>query len=85
MKPRSLAEAVKRAELSPMWDPASDPFDNMSDQEPSPASKGILVRVNKTTRADLKRLAIDLDTSMQGLLVQAINDILVRHGRKPTA
>lgn len=85
MKPRSLDEAIKRAELSPMRDPGSDPFDNMSDLETSYPAKGILVRVNKTARADLKRLAIDLDTSMQGLLVQAINDILVSHGRKPTA
>lgn len=77
--------AVTMAELPPIRDPASDPFDNMSDQETSPASKGILVRVNKTARAELKRLAIDLDTSMQALLVQAINEILVRHGRKPTA
>lgn len=85
MKPNSSAHAIEMVELSPMPDRTSDPFNDMSDQEPSLASKGILVRVSKTARADLKRLAVDLDTSMQGLLVQAINDILVRHGRKPTA
>jgi hypothetical protein len=48
-----------------------------------PARRGILVRVSPAMRRELKLLAAHLETSVQEMMLQAINELLVRHGRPP--
>jgi hypothetical protein len=67
--------------------PANDSFE---DGEPLVASaaearRGILVRTNPEVRRALKRLAIDRDTTVQSLMLEAINDLLAKHARLPIA
>lgn len=43
----------------------------------------ITVRLPRTVRQSLRQLALDRDTTVQQLMVEAINTILVQHGRTP--
>ena len=47
------------------------------------ASKGILTRVNADGLRALKILAIERDTTLQGLAVEALNDLLAKYGKRP--
>ena len=46
-------------------------------------SRGILTRVNTDGLRALKILAIERDTTLQGLVVEALNDVLVKYGKRP--
>ena len=46
-------------------------------------SRGILTRVNYDGLRALKILAIERDTTLQGLAVEALNDLLVKYGKRP--
>ena len=56
-----------------------------SKQEDDPAeeARGILTRVNPDGLRALKLLAIERDTTLQGLAVEALNDLLVKYGKRP--
>jgi hypothetical protein len=45
--------------------------------------RGILTRVNPDGLRALKILAIELDTTLQALVVEALNDLLSKHGKRP--
>jgi hypothetical protein len=45
--------------------------------------RGILTRVNPDGLRALKILAIELDTTLQALVVEALNDVLSKHGKRP--
>jgi hypothetical protein len=45
--------------------------------------RGILTRVNPDGLRALKMLAIELDTTLQALVVEALNDVLSKHGKRP--
>jgi hypothetical protein len=45
--------------------------------------RGILARVNLDGWRALSLLAIERDTSLQALGVEAFNDILVKYGKRP--
>jgi hypothetical protein len=47
--------------------------------------RGILVRVAPNIRRELKLLSIERGSSMQHLMIQAINELLVKNGRRPIA
>ncbi len=47
--------------------------------------RGILVRVNPATWRELHLLRIDRGQSVQSLMIEAINALLVRDGRPPVA
>jgi hypothetical protein len=46
-------------------------------------SRGILARVNVDGLRALKILAIERDTTLQGLAVEALNDLLAKYGKRP--
>jgi hypothetical protein len=47
------------------------------------AGRGILTRVNADGLRALKILAIERDLTLQALAVEALNDMLVKHGKRP--
>ena len=47
--------------------------------------KGILVRARPEAWKALKIVALDRDMTLQDLMTEAINDVLAKHGRPPTA
>jgi hypothetical protein len=44
--------------------------------------RGILTRVNPEGLRALRILAIELDTTLQALVVEALNDVLLKHGKR---
>jgi hypothetical protein len=46
-------------------------------------SKGILTRVNADGLRALKILVIERETTLQGLAVEALNDLLAKYGKRP--
>ena len=47
--------------------------------------RGILVRVTPSIRRELKILSSERGTSMQVMMIQAINELLTKNGRRPVA
>jgi hypothetical protein len=45
--------------------------------------RGILTRVNADGLRALKILAVERDMTLQALGVEALNDMLVKHGKRP--
>ena len=45
--------------------------------------KGIMTRVNPEGWRALRMLALDLDVPLQSLCVDAFNELLKKHGRRP--
>jgi antitoxin-like ribbon-helix-helix protein len=44
--------------------------------------RGVLIRVNATGLRALRQLALDRDTTLQALGVEAFNDLLRKHGAR---
>ena len=47
--------------------------------------RGVLTRINQDGLRELRLLAIDRDTRLQTLMIEAINDLLKKYGRRPVA
>jgi hypothetical protein len=47
-------------------------------------ARNIPTRVNPDALRALKILAIERDTTLQSLAVEALNDLLSKHGKRPT-
>ncbi len=47
--------------------------------------KGILVRARPAAWKALKLIALDQELTLQDLMTEAINDVLTKHGKPPTA
>jgi hypothetical protein len=45
--------------------------------------RAVLIRVNSAGLRALRQLALDQDTTLQALGVEALNDLLRKHGAKP--
>ena len=45
--------------------------------------RGLLIRVNADGLRALRQLALDQDTTLQSLAVEALNDLLKKRGAKP--
>jgi hypothetical protein len=45
--------------------------------------RGLLIRVNADGLRALRQLALDEDTTLQSLAIEALNDLLKKHGAKP--
>jgi hypothetical protein len=45
--------------------------------------RGLLIRVNAAGLRALRQLALDEDTSVQSLAVEALNDLLKKRGSRP--
>ncbi len=61
--------------------PANAPLLAPESRRPADA-KSIVVQVKAEGWREVRRLALDLDTSVQRLGVEAWNDLLAKHGRK---
>jgi hypothetical protein len=48
-------------------------------------SRGILTRINPEGLKALRQLALDRDTTVQALMIEAANDLLRKYRRKPVA
>lgn len=46
--------------------------------------KGLMHRINEQGWKDLKILAAEQGITMNALVVEALNDLLRKHGKKPT-
>jgi hypothetical protein len=85
----ALQTATRGADAAPAAQPASAPAATVT-----PIGSRVPSRVGKKTVAahfdpavsrQLKQLGLDLDTSTQALLREAINDLFTKHGRPPIA
>ena len=47
--------------------------------------RGHTLRLNPKAHRQLKLLALDLDTHAHKLLIEAVNDLFVKHSKKPLA
>ena len=54
------------------------------DRQPD-GRKGILVRARPEAWKGLKLVALDREITLQDLMIEAINDVLEKHGKSPTA
>ena len=57
-------------------------------QAPKPGAdgkrfRGVLTRVNQEGLRELRLLAVERDTTIQSLAVEALNDLLRKYGRRP--
>lgn len=52
---------------------------------PALAARGILTRINPEGLKALRQLALDRDTTVQGLMIEATNDLLRKYRRQPVA
>jgi hypothetical protein len=52
---------------------------------PSNIRKQTIFRLNETAVKQLDYMALDLDTSRQALLTEALNDFFKKHGKPPIA
>jgi hypothetical protein len=52
---------------------------------PADRARGVLTRINAEGLKALKQLAIDRDTTLQALMIEAANDLLRKYRRKGTA
>lgn len=82
-KSTDFAAALDAASSPAAWE--QDSFEPQADGRPHGKPSGILVRLDRRVRDDLKRLAIDEGTTVQGLMVEGINLILARRNRLPVA
>jgi len=54
-------------------------------EPPVAGVRHVLTRLNSEGWRALKLLAIEREQPLQSLLVEAINDLLTKHGKKPAA
>jgi hypothetical protein len=54
-------------------------------ETPPVAARGILTRINPEGLKALQQLALDRDTTVQALMIEAANDLLRKYKRRPVA
>jgi hypothetical protein len=54
-------------------------------ETPPVAARGILTRINPEGLKALRQLALDRDTTVQALMIEAANDLLRKYKRRPVA
>lgn len=92
-KRQPLSGLSERLQRKPAATLAEVPAPAVRDAEARPAKrgaqpdgrKGILVRARPEAWKALKIVALDEGLTLQDLMVQAINDVLTKHGRPPVA
>jgi hypothetical protein len=90
-KPGSLSSLGSRLQQKPAA-AVAEPEPRQVDAVPSArrstqpdGRRGILVRARPEAWKALKLVALDLEMTLQDLMVEAINDVLTKHGRPPVA
>lgn len=91
-KPGSLSSLGSRLQQKPATAPAqvaAEPAkaeDQAAKRDRQPdGRKGILVRARPEAWKALKLVALDHEMTLQDLMVEAINDVLAKHGKPPVA
>ena len=79
-KPNKLADAFNKSTAPP---PAPEPKIGKSTSRSG--KKTVITYIDPAGARELKILAADTERSQQDLLTEAINDLLVKHGKKPLA
>jgi len=51
----------------------------------SVTARGVLTRINPEGLKALRQLALDRDTTVQALMIEAMNDLLRKYRRRPVA
>jgi hypothetical protein len=83
MKRKQIDESLAAAEAASETDSFDSPVSPAAERGDD--RRGILVRVAPSIRRELKVLSAERGTSVQVLMVQAINELLARNGRRPIA
>lgn len=78
-KPADAPDAMTMSTEAVQADPGA-PRERAAD-----GRKGILVRARPEAWKALKLVALDREITLQDIMTEAINDLLVKHGRPPTA
>jgi hypothetical protein len=80
--PGRLSQSTKKAPAG--WNKEPPPAaDENWGCEARKSGQGILTRVNADGLRALKILAVERDMTLQALGVEALNDVLVKHGKRP--
>jgi hypothetical protein len=86
MKRTNLAAALQTATRSGEAPVANTAPANVTPMAPSRVGKKtVAAHFDPAVSKQLKHLALERDTSTQGLLREAINDLFTTHGRPPIA
>jgi hypothetical protein len=83
-KPNKLAEAFSKTtatETQTVPQPKAEGYKPTSRE----GKKTTIAYIDPAGARELKMLALDTGRSQQDLLVEAINDLLIKHGKKPLA
>lgn len=79
----SLSNLVERKPV-PEPERQSEAAPERAPPAPAPTDiKTMQVRVSRAGWLEMTRLAQDLDVPLEGLMVEAFNDVLVKHGKPP--
>lgn len=85
----------KQPSFSRLTEPKGKPFAStepempLSSRDTAPASRAAVdiktmqVRVNRSGWIEMTRLAQDLDIALESLMVEAFNDVLLKHRKPP--
>lgn len=73
------------AGLPDFSDPIGDDFGPASAETAAEARRGVLVRMSPDARRALRRLTLDEDTTVQSLMIEAIDALFVKKGLPPIA
>jgi hypothetical protein len=85
-KPNKLAAAFnKSTNQEPITIPATEQKKETSKTPSREGKKTAIVYIDPAGARELKLLSLDTSRSQQDLLVEAINDLLIKHGKKPLA
>ena len=87
-KKRSLAAAMQQARGKPGEEPVLAEQEQPERKSVSPGratTKMIGGHCDPAVSKQLRRLAVEYDTTVQGLLAEARNDLFAKYGEKPIA
>jgi len=80
-KSNRLAAAFSKS----VQEPATQSTTKVSKSISRVGKKTVIAYIDPAGAREFKLLAIDADRSQQDMLTEAINDFLVKHGKKPLA
>lgn len=82
-KTNKLAEAFNKSTSQQETPP--EPKSGSSKATSREGKKTVITYIDPAGARELKILALDTGRSQQDLLTEAINDLLIKHGKKPLA
>jgi hypothetical protein len=83
-RPNKLAEAFNKSTTA-KYETPSEPKTESNKSTSREGKKTVIAYIDPAGAREMKMLGLDTGRSQQDLLVEAINDLLVKHGKKPLA